>query len=152
VVDVAAPAPGALQVVAPLAPEPMERGLVVRLTAGREASEELPFPFVSRGEFYLPSGLPRFRAGEPLELALNVYGLDAGSAEIRGELRRDDGRRVGDVAIFVTSDAVAAERGLRRFTLSAAAGSPPPGAYTLRLAVHQAGRSAAVESPVAVER
>lgn len=151
-VDVAAPAPEALQVVAPLAPESMERGLVVRLTAGREASEELPFPFVSRGEFYLPSGRPRFRSGQPLELTLNVYGLDAGSAEIRGELRRGDGGRVGDVAIFVTSDAVAPERGLRRFTLSAAAGSPPPGAYTLRLAVHQTGRSAAVESPVAVER
>ncbi|MCM2268849.1 MAG: VWA domain-containing protein [Thermoanaerobaculia bacterium] len=147
-----APTTGELQVVAPLAAEPMERGLVVRLTAGREQAETLPFPFVSRGEYFLPSGRPRFRAGQPLELALNVYGLAAGSAEIRGELVGADGRRASDVAIFVTSDAVAADGGLRRFTLSAAPGNPTPGAYTLRLAVHQGARSATVESPIAVER
>jgi VWFA-related protein len=151
--EIVVPTPAAdrLQVVAPLAAEPMERGVVVRLTAGREAAEELPFPFVGRGGFYLPSGLPRFRGGQPVELSLNVYGLAAGSAEIRGELVGGDGRRVSDVAVFVTADEVA-EGELRRFTVAATAGAPPPGRYTLRLAVHQGASAASAESPVAVER
>jgi hypothetical protein len=152
-ITVMSPAAGALQVVAPLAAEPMTRGIVVRLSADREDPLELPFPFVSRGDFYLPSGRPRLAPGQPVELALNVYGLAAGSAEIRGELLDARGRRVSDVAIFVTSDAVAPEEaGLRRFTLSAATGSVPPGVYALRLTVHQGERTAAAQAAVTVER
>lgn len=143
---------GALQVVAALAAEPMSRGLVVRLSARRGGDREPPFPFVARGGYFLPSGRPRLVPERPLELALQVYGLESGSAEIRGELVDAGGRHRSDVAIFVTADEHDAGGDLRRFTLSAVVGEMPPGAWALRLTVHQGARSAAADSPVMVER
>jgi VWFA-related protein len=149
--EVPPPATGGLRVAAPLAVEPLERGVIVRLTAGRRTTEGLPFPFMRRGEYLLPIGSPRLSERSPLDLLLIVDGLDSGSVEIHGELVDGDGRPAADVALFVTGDELSVD-GRRRFSLAAALAGVQPGAYGLRLAVRQGEREAAAELAVEVVR
>jgi len=141
-VEVPSFAPGSLDVVTPMVPEPMTHGVVVRSATSAAKTQGLPFPFVLDQQFYLPDAMPVLKPGQKRDICVNVYGLADGEAKIEGTLLGADGQPVAGSSVSVVKRTATDQPGLERLELSVDPGKAPNGSYSLRVTVEQGDRSA----------
>jgi VWFA-related protein len=149
--EVPAFAPDAPVLLPPFFPEPAGRWLMAREAKVREG--EVPYPFISRKEPYVPASLPVLVPEQAVPLSLIGYGLGSGRLTAQAMVMTADGKEVGEGMIgLVDRDKGGAEEPDRL----AATFQPPrlqPGEYLLLITVTNAqGGAETSVAPFVVER
>jgi hypothetical protein len=113
----------------PFFPEPAGRWLVVREVKVREG--EVPYPFMSRKEPYVPASRPVLLPEQAVPLSLIGYGLGKGRLTAQATVMTAEGKEVGEGMIGLVGRESAGAEGPERL---AATFQPPklqPGEYLL---------------------
>jgi VWFA-related protein len=117
----------------PFFPEPAGRWLVVREAKVREG--EVPYPFMSRKEPYVPASRPVLLPDRAVPLSLIGYGLGKGRLTAQATVMTAEGKEVGEGMIGLVGRESAGAEGPERL---AATFQPPqlqPGEYLLLVTV-----------------
>ncbi len=129
----------------PFFPEPADRWLMVREVKVREG--EVPYPFMSRKEPYVPASLPVLLPDQAVPLSLIGYGLGTGRLKAQAMVMTADGKEVGEGMIGLVGRESGGAEGPDRLNATFQPPQLQPGDYLLLITVTTA--TGAAETSVA---
>lgn len=131
----------------PLVPEPMGRWLIVR-EPPEAVNRQVDYPFMLRGQPYIPAARPRIARGGAAELVVMAHNVAGGEVQLESWVLGPDDRRVEGHSLAIVERRPAA--GGEELVARLEAGGLKPGRYTLVLSLGD-GVSAAERSSIGFE-
>ncbi|HEX9944321.1 MAG TPA: VWA domain-containing protein [Thermoanaerobaculia bacterium] len=144
-VEVPAFSQGAPVLLPPFFPEPAGRWLIVREAKARQG--EVPYPFMSRDQPYIPASRPALLPGQDARVSLVGYRLGDGQLTAQAMVMTADGKEVGEGRIEVLGREQGTGDGPDRLAATFRPPQLPPGEYLLLVTVTNA--QGAAETSVA---
>jgi VWFA-related protein len=138
IVPVTVPPPDSRQLFAltPLFHEPPGQWLMVKAVPRPNAPRRGSYPFVSKGESFIPSAGPVLEPSRPADLSVFVYNThDGDDVEVSGEIRGKGGVPLGPAALKKVALSRAGEGAPLNVLCSFRPGGLEKGSYTLRVNV-----------------
>ncbi len=126
-------------------PQPAGRWLMVRETKLRQG--EVPYPFLSQNQPYVPASRPALSPGQETRLSLVGYGLGAGRLTAQARVMTAGGKEAGEGTLEILGREAAAGGGPDRLTAAFRTPRLQPGEYLLLVTVTNA--QGAAETSVA---
>ncbi len=127
----------------PFFPEPPNRWLLSREPA---QGPEVPYPFMSRRQPFIPASRPALAAQREVPLALVGYNLGAGELRAEARVLTRDGKEAGSGEVRLLERESGGGSGPDRLTATFKPPKLPPGEYVLRLTLSGAGGVAGTSS------
>ncbi|HVR44937.1 MAG TPA: VWA domain-containing protein [Thermoanaerobaculia bacterium] len=146
--EVTVPVAGTSLVLPPLVWE--EEGRWIMVKARPRSASEVDYPFQLANQSFIPAARPQLVAGEPVEVAVFTYGIEAKGMGLTAVVEDAEGAtRPAQVSLtgMAPPDASGATKLLLRFTPAALA----PGEYELRISVAQKEPASTTSSSVRFE-
>jgi VWFA-related protein len=133
----------------PLVPEPTGRWLMKRET---QQPDDLPvaFPFLQRGQPFLPAARPVLQASQSSRLALAAYNLGSGEVQAEAVLLAAGGREAGRAPLTLVREEGTPAEGPDRLAATWAVPALPAGDYTLQIHLSAGGVRRTSELPVGI--
>ena len=123
----------------PFFPEPAGRWLMVREAKARAG--EVPYPFMARGQAFIPASRPVLTPGQAAAVSLVGYRLGAGELKAEAMVMTADGKEAGAAKIQILGRDAAGPGmadGPDRLTATFEPAKLPPGEYLLLVTVTNA--------------
>jgi VWFA-related protein len=114
--------------------QPDRAGLTVRETAANPDAQARAYPFVAKGQVFVPSAQPVVRAGEEVRLFVAGYNLAHGNVDVEGRVLGMDGKPMGEATVKALGRGVN-QAGLEHLLAILKTGRLKPGDYVLEVSV-----------------
>jgi hypothetical protein len=144
-VEVPAFSQGARVLLPPFFPDAADRWLVLREAKVRQ--DEVPYPFMSGSQPYIPASRPALRPGESAPVSLVGYRLGEGDLAVQAVVMTTEGKEAGEGTIEILRREKDADGGPDRLAATFRPPSLQPGEYLLLVTVTDA--KGAAETSVA---
>jgi VWFA-related protein len=116
----------------PFLPEPPGRWLMVRETQ-KPGAPQVPYPFLQKGQPYIPASKPTLAGGQETPVALVGYNWGTGELQAEAKILTRDGREAGAGEIRLLAREGGGAAGADRIAAGLRLPKLQPGEYTLRV-------------------
>ncbi len=139
---------GAAELLPPFFPGMADEWLLVREPGAQRADQ--PYPFLHRGQAFIPAARPEVRSRSEEPVSLVVYNLGPGELAVESRLGTADGRPAGGASLMLEPRSGVRQDGIERLSGQLAVGELSAGEYRLEVTLRESRTGAEHSSSIPV--